>query len=98
MQESRTLPQCQCLVSTFAIKLVTVLSVLIGWDFCHLCHVFVCFFSVSANSPLAIMRPAGHLWRHQLLSTGQDDVPEDPVVCQQSGREPHSHQIYSLPL
>lgn len=75
---------------------------------CHFCCVslrlYLCLcvlilgFPVSADSPLAVLRSAGCIWRHQLLPTGQDDLPEDPVLRQQSGGEPQPDQIHSLPV
>lgn len=52
------------------------------WLLCvsvYLC-VFMLGFPVSADSPLAVLRPAGCICRHQLLPTGQDDLSEDPVL------------------
>jgi len=53
---------------------------------------------VSADAPLAVLRPARRVRRHQLLPAGQDDLPEDPVLRQPGGGEPQSRQIHRLPV
>ena len=60
--------------------------------------VCVCVCVVFADTAPAVMWPAGCVWGHQLLSAGQDDLPEDPVLCQQGGAESQPGEVHRLPL
>lgn len=80
-------------------KLLSLLSLLhCKLILCCFCLVSTLGCPVSADAPPAVLWPAGRFWRHQLLPPGQDDLLEDPVLCQQSGGEPEPDQIHSLPL
>lgn len=58
----------------------------------------VCFTVVHTDTAPPVMWPAGCVWRNQLFPPGQNDIPEDPVFCQQSGGKLEFGQIHCLSL